>query len=273
MPRKKKSDPQGPYRATYVAIFDTLAWQKLSSSARLAWHGLRYYPQGLWIGLHVFYAEPLQMQTGLPVPELLSALDELERGGWIQREGNLLWLVHALELDPSCSLDSESVRTGVLRALRKLSPLPILHAFCERYGIDDSAEAWHPQNDNTGLSFRARAHPPGDPGGEGPPHPPGDPRGGQEFLSSNSNSKTEFQSSNSHSGVEGDDPDARNAWNYVLENLPDAGRTRDAAGQEAAERVVSRMGGWEALSRGTFHRSTRHRQFLELYEQETRAPT
>ncbi len=77
--------------------------------------------------------EELAAQTGLSVKDIGAALNELEAGGWIRREGNVLWIVGQLEYEPSLKASNPNHRASVQQHVAGLPRLALVGAFIREY--------------------------------------------------------------------------------------------------------------------------------------------
>lgn len=126
---------RGVYRGLYSALPDDPDFQRLSPQARLVLYTLRVCKQAGPGVIFRYYPELLMAQTGLRYQAVETALQELERGVWIMREGVVVWVRNGLRYDPYMNLGNEKQRKGVLRSIEELPRLPIVLKFCDYYGL------------------------------------------------------------------------------------------------------------------------------------------
>lgn len=138
---------RGEYRAIHTVIVDTPEFQALSRDAQLAWFHLklRLGPTGI----DTMPAAEAQLAEGIEGDThtlshthththghgLAEALRELVKGGWLLREGPVLWLRNALRFEPGLTPTNEKHRTSILRHLEGLPKLPIVNQFAEYYDL------------------------------------------------------------------------------------------------------------------------------------------
>lgn len=128
-----KKREKGEYRALYAALPDDPDFQDLSGVARAA-----FYPLKLKLGIGgigVFYTDTLPRFTGFTLAQTDAAVAELERGDWIRRERNVIWIRNGLRHDPLEPLASPNGRKGVEHFLRSLPKLAIVNEFARYYGL------------------------------------------------------------------------------------------------------------------------------------------
>lgn len=126
---------RGVYRGIYSSLPDDPEFQQLSSDARLVLYTCRLCRAAGPAAIFRYYPELLMIQTGLTSKALARAFEGLERGGWIMREGVVLWVKNGLRYDPSIRLADTKHRKSVERAVFSLPKLQIVLTFCDYYGI------------------------------------------------------------------------------------------------------------------------------------------
>src|SRR5687768_7508863 len=108
---------RGEYRSFYVAFWHSDDTHALSDRAYRVLTTLRGTLGGAGIG--VVYPLVLAQQCNCTAGELEPAFRELERVkpgehlGWIVREGKFVWVVNALEFEPTLSVDNRLHRTHI----------------------------------------------------------------------------------------------------------------------------------------------------------------
>src|SRR5688572_23996241 len=93
----------GPkYRAVTAALLDDPEFQKLPSHTRLVYIALTATlgPSGIEERYPAALTQEILPRVGGTARKVVKALDELEAGGWIDREGRLFWCVRQLADDP-----------------------------------------------------------------------------------------------------------------------------------------------------------------------------
>ncbi len=126
---------RGVYRGIYSALPDDPDFQHLSPNARLALLVVRLCKSAGPASIFRYYPELVMAQTGLTRKALDGALEELEQGEWIEREGPVLWIRNGLRYDPYMRLADQKHRKSVERAIAELPKLEIVLKFCEYYQI------------------------------------------------------------------------------------------------------------------------------------------
>lgn len=115
---------RGEYRSLYVSFWDNADVHRLSDRAYRVLTTLRGTLGGAGIG--VVYAAVLATRCHCTVEQLDPIYQELERVkpgeelGWIVREGNVVWVVNALEYEPTLSEGNAKHRTHVQRQVNAL---------------------------------------------------------------------------------------------------------------------------------------------------------
>lgn len=137
---------RGEYRSVYCVLLDDAGYQALTPNARLMLLTLKFTRMNNAAGIFLSYVEPLQRQTGLSFPAVRTALEELEAGGWIAREQDVIWIINHLRYDPSKPLNDPKKRKWVQRVLSGLPSLGVVRGFAETYGldVDERWPAWNP---------------------------------------------------------------------------------------------------------------------------------
>lgn len=126
---------RGVNRSLYSAIFDDPDFQALPASARHVLLTARLCQQAGPGAIFTCYPEVLARQTGLTARQVEGALKALERDGWIQREGLVLWVVNGLRYDPTMHLSDTKHQKAVARSVAALPRFSIVLKFCDYYQI------------------------------------------------------------------------------------------------------------------------------------------
>jgi len=131
------SDRRGTYRGIYSSLLDTLEFQALSSTARHIFLTMRLCSQNNAASIFRLYEGTLAEQTGYPVTEIRSALEELAAGEdpWIAYQTGLIWIKNGLRYDPSMRLSDKKHLVAVQRALSALPRCELVVKFCDYYKI------------------------------------------------------------------------------------------------------------------------------------------
>src|SRR6185312_3167763 len=104
MNKPARDRTRGEYRPIYGVLLDDADYQQLGANARLTMLTVKISLGAAGIG--VLYSGQLAARTGLSEESLAAALGELDAGGWIRRERNVVWLVNGLRFEPAMSPDS-----------------------------------------------------------------------------------------------------------------------------------------------------------------------
>jgi hypothetical protein len=129
---------RGPYRSCYIAMADDADIHAMSGDAfKLLWMLKLTLPTA---GIGVVYDSMLADRVGVPRERLNQLFAELEAPkpesdrGWIVRDRNVVWLVHALECEPGMKEHSPNHRKNVLGSVNQLPPRsPVVAAFKQYY--------------------------------------------------------------------------------------------------------------------------------------------
>jgi hypothetical protein len=141
------------YRGVRAALLDHPEFQGLGPMARWTYTVLTV---GLGpAGIATEYPEALRHElagrTGLTPRQVDAALGELERAGWIRREGRLIWAVHQLGLDPLLKLNNRKHFASVRRVVKDLPDTPLTRAFRQKYpewSVEWSDRQWSDRQDD-----------------------------------------------------------------------------------------------------------------------------
>ncbi len=126
---------RGVYRSIFSALFDDPDFQRLSAQARHTLLTLRLCSAAGPAAIFRYYPELLCHQTGYSAKTLEAALQELEREGWIIREGVVLWIRNGFRDDPTIRLADPKHRKSVEPAVAALPKLNIALTFCDYYRV------------------------------------------------------------------------------------------------------------------------------------------
>lgn len=126
---------RGEYRAIRRVLLDGKDFQKLSERARFVFVALKINigPAGIDVMYPEALVAQLSAQIGAPAAGTKKALTELERGGWIEREANVLWICEQLQFDPHMSVTDRKHRIAIQRHIAGLPSLPIVERYRNRY--------------------------------------------------------------------------------------------------------------------------------------------
>lgn len=85
---------RGEYRSIRQVLLDGPDFQKLSERARFAFLVIKIGsgPTGLELEYAIALAEKVANRTGMGVRAAKKASEELRNSGWVEREGNVLWI-------------------------------------------------------------------------------------------------------------------------------------------------------------------------------------
>jgi hypothetical protein len=124
---------RGEYRAIYTVLLDSPEFLKLKPGARLMLYTLkmRLGPSG--IGVIPALLANLGEASGMTAVQVADAMSELEGGGWIRTEGNVVWIINGLKYEPSISAKNINHRASVISYLNSLPRLKIVDAFRRYY--------------------------------------------------------------------------------------------------------------------------------------------
>jgi len=126
---------RGEYRSVYIVLLDGPDYQRLSPAARLVFLTLKLTAGSTGLLVYPGAAHVLAERTGHTPAEVEAALVELEQapGDWLQRDGNMVWVVRQLEFEPSLSRSNANHRGWLEAHIRGLPRLPIVTRFKDRY--------------------------------------------------------------------------------------------------------------------------------------------
>lgn len=130
----RKTD-RGPYRAIPVVLLDGKDFHRLPERARWVFVALKMNlgPAGIEVHYPDALAHQLAAQTGASPGAVMDAIDLLESEKWIQREGNVVWIIEQLHFDPHMTVTDPKHRKSVQRHIASLPRLPIVDDFVATY--------------------------------------------------------------------------------------------------------------------------------------------
>lgn len=147
---------RGEHRAIRRVLIDGPDFQKLGAAARWAFVCLKldFGVAGLEVRYPGALTQSLSQQTGLAPDIVDAALSELERGGWIRRGGNLVWIVGHLLHDPYFRADNHNHRMSLLDHINSLPRLPIVEDFI----LEHSSWCRPDEFTTKGMRYPSRTH-------------------------------------------------------------------------------------------------------------------
>jgi hypothetical protein len=139
-----------------MAVLDDPCFQQLTADARWVYVVLTVAlgPAGIDAHYPDALAVELAARTGLAVPQVTVALEELQAAGWVQREGRVIWAVHQLGLDPILNVRNAKHRTSVQNWLRTLPDSSLTRAFMEHYPAWCGSDEGLPDGNGTPSEYR-----------------------------------------------------------------------------------------------------------------------
>jgi len=129
---------RGVYRGIYAVLLDTGDFQSLPERARHLLITLKLTRLNNLASIYVLDEGgilTISKQTGIGVKAIHGLLKVLQDTHWIAIEYPLVWVVNGLRYEPSISLSNENHRKAVHNVLKNLPKLPIVHKFCDYYGL------------------------------------------------------------------------------------------------------------------------------------------
>jgi hypothetical protein len=138
---------RGSYRAIPTVLLDGKDFHRLTERERWVFVALKINlgPAGIEVHYPRALAEQLAQQTGAgSATAVAAALDTLERDGWIQREGNVIWIVRQLEFEPNMKPADAKHRKSIQRHVAGLPRLTIVARFIAAYPDWFPAEEFTP---------------------------------------------------------------------------------------------------------------------------------
>lgn len=129
------SHDRGAYRSITRALLDGPDFQALTSVARSVFLALKidFGPAGIEVHYSESLLWQLSHQSGWSCEQCAAALDELESGGWIMREANVVWIIGQLEFEPSMTSDNPKHRKAIQTHVAGLPRIALVGAFASHY--------------------------------------------------------------------------------------------------------------------------------------------
>jgi hypothetical protein len=124
---------RGEYRSFFVALVNGPDFRQLTPEARLCLFVLKLSLRHYGIGVLDAAAHVLAIRTGLTADACEAALAELVQAGWMEREGDVLWLVRGLECEPQFVARNPKHRKSTQDYVKTLPTMPIVARFVARY--------------------------------------------------------------------------------------------------------------------------------------------
>lgn len=126
---------RGAYRSITRALLDGPDFQALTGIARSVFLALKidFGPAGIEVHYPEALLWQLSHQSGWTCEQCAAALEELETGGWVMREANVIWIVRQLEFEPSMTADNYKHRKAIQTQVAGLPRLAIVGAFAQHY--------------------------------------------------------------------------------------------------------------------------------------------
>lgn len=124
---------RGEWRPIYAAMFDGVDYRALTPPAKLVLLTVKGTLPAWGIAVVPALSHVLSERTGLPVADVGAALAELGSTGWIEREGDVLWLVRGLQFEPTMRPSHVNHRRAVSKAVEQLPRLSIVSRFLAQY--------------------------------------------------------------------------------------------------------------------------------------------
>jgi hypothetical protein len=132
---------RGEYRSFFVALVNGPDFRQLTPEARLCLFVLKLSLRHYGIGVLDAAAHVLAIRTGLTADACEAALAELVQAGWMEREGDVLWLVRGLECEPQFVARNPKHRKSTQDYVKTLPTMPIVARFVARYADFFAASA------------------------------------------------------------------------------------------------------------------------------------
>jgi len=139
----------------FSVLLDDPGFQALSASARHVFLTLRLCAQAGPACIFTFYSAVLCLQTGYKAKAVTRALEELERGQWLFRDGPVIWLRNALRYDPYLRLSDDKHRKAVEKWISGLPRVGLVLSFCDYYQI---TRPFEDPSKGEALTFEDPAH-------------------------------------------------------------------------------------------------------------------
>jgi len=122
---------RGEYRAIRRVLLDGKDFHQLSERARWVFVALKlnFGPAGIEVHYPAALEAMLAAQTGATTTAVARSLKELEKRGWIRREGNVVWIIGHLENDPHTRSVDEKHRKHLHQHVAGLPRLTLVRDF------------------------------------------------------------------------------------------------------------------------------------------------
>ena len=126
---------RGEYRAIRRVLLDGPDFQRLPERARWVFVALKLNigPAGIEVWYPAELVARLSAQTGVSAGGIQDALNTLEAGGWIRREGNVVWIVGQLANDPHVKQSDPKHRKMLQRHIAGMPRLDIVGDFVKAH--------------------------------------------------------------------------------------------------------------------------------------------
>lgn len=130
---------RGEYRSLHTVLLDGPDFQQLTPEARWLYIVCRMSVGASGIDVVPGMGAALRERSGLAGGPCNDALVELVGAGWVETDGNLLWVVRGLEFEPSFRATNAGHRKALRAHLAGLPRRAILDRFRARYArwLDD----------------------------------------------------------------------------------------------------------------------------------------
>lgn len=152
---------RGDYRAIRQVLLDGPDFQKLSERARFAFITMKIGagPTGLEVEYSLGAVEKVGIRTGMGARAAKKALQELENSGWVEREGNLIWIDGHLKNEPNMRPTDGNHRKSIQRYVAGLPRLSLVRRFIAAH------PEWFPESEMlaNGLGWTLTEGPTGGP--------------------------------------------------------------------------------------------------------------
>lgn len=127
---------KGTYRAVHTSLWDDPDYERLSPEARHVLLVLRLGTQSNLPCCYRLRLSVLSENTGYPLDTLSLPIAELEKDGWIEFDGVVVWVRNGLKYDPQVSLANPKHFENVIKVISGLPKSQIVLNFCKYYSID-----------------------------------------------------------------------------------------------------------------------------------------
>lgn len=129
------------HRPILCRLVDDPDFQALSGDAQRLWFFLRVSPECGPVGLFRFYASTHQERLRMTPETFSTAIEELESGRWVIREGGYILLRNAMHFEPSFKPARDPKHLACLHsALAGLAHLQIAHYLLASEGLPEPKE-------------------------------------------------------------------------------------------------------------------------------------